>query len=179
MLYFIRMLFYTNIRKRDVKDEFYQVKNSKEIDILKASKGIRPCNMYRRVISSGILVNLLLFAFHVPEPLPYFWKCNPQKAIVLEVSFIFYMSQNGSKRDKRRTPYNQGNETDLVISVGNISDHSLPFPFFTRPFISPSAHHHRRDPSGTEVSRLADIDGTSVSDETAIYAMILRKNTRL
>lgn len=38
MLYFIRMLFYTNIRKRDVKDEFYQVKNSKEIDILKASK---------------------------------------------------------------------------------------------------------------------------------------------
>lgn len=30
------MLFYTNIRKRDVKDEFYQ--NSKEIDILKASK---------------------------------------------------------------------------------------------------------------------------------------------
>lgn len=32
------MLFYTNIRKRDVKDEFYQVKNSKEIDILKASK---------------------------------------------------------------------------------------------------------------------------------------------
>lgn len=110
--------------------------------------------MYQRVISSGILVNLLLFSsLFMSSSHSRTFKRVAQKKIRGPWSILHFLHVARSKRDKRRTPYNQGNETDLIISVGNISDHSLPLPLFTHPFISPSAHHHRRDPSGTEVSR--------------------------